>query len=148
MRLRAITLLLALGLGGCAGVGSPSPPATTAPPPSTPSPSAASSAPSSGLGVSNSTSIPVTLAVNGQVVETVEPGIRDDGVAASLPPMPWKVEARAPSGRVLTEMDVAGAGSGRIATVDLSCGRVMLWYGPPPAGEPSFVPPSVTGDCN
>ena len=75
-----------------------------------------------------------------------------------LPALPWSVAVRTPSGRELTtltvhEGDVAetsspgGGGSSRgvAARVDLSCGRLDVWAGPPIAGPaPGSGSP---GDC-
>jgi hypothetical protein len=110
------------------------------------------------LGVSNGTALAVTLIVNGAAVATVEPGAGATVPKRSLPPMPWTVEARSPTGRVLvsfvaraedisrTEIPggvtrLTGAG-GR---ADLSCGRLDVWVGPPMSGP---IPgPGVPGDC-
>ena len=131
--------------------------ATAAPPPSTPS-APVSPAPMP-LSISNGTTIAVTLVVNGIAVETVAPGGYEDPVTSALPALPWSVEARSPSGRLLSRMtvnagdvvftgpDAAGhsRASGRAARVDLSCGRLDLWSGPPILG-PMFVP-GPSGDC-
>jgi hypothetical protein len=110
------------------------------------------------LGIDNRTELVVTLVVNGTVIETVRPSTRQDPVVASLPPLPWSVEARSPTNRVLLALTVhpgdvaAGQGGGvtgaqgRLASVDLSCGRLDLWSGPAPVGEPTFIP-GPSGDC-
>ena len=113
-----------------------------------PSPSAASQPP---LSISNGTSIPVTLVVNGSVVETVPPGDRRDPITAPLPARPWTIETRSPSGRVLSTLTVGAADdisntSGRAVRVDLSCGRLDVWSGPPLLG-PMFSP-GPSGDCD
>lgn len=136
----AAALALALALTGCAAGPTPAPPAP--------------------LNIANGTSIPVTLVVNGVVVETVPPGGFQDPVAGSLPPLPWSVETRAPSGRVLSRLtvkagdvvyttpDASGHSSatGDAVRVDLSCGRLDVWSGPPMLG-PAFVP-GPSGDCD
>jgi len=75
-----------------------------------------------------------------------------------LPPLPWYVEARSESGRVLVSMTVRpgdvfatmypdGHGETRGAAVraDLSCGRLDVWSGPPMSGP---APGSgIPGDC-
>lgn len=76
---------------------------------------------------------------------------------AALPPLPWNVEARPPSGRVLTSMqvrpgDVQSADSAvhtiPIGRVDLSCGRITIWAGDvSPSGPPPFPSPGSPGDC-
>jgi hypothetical protein len=95
--------------------------------------------------VSNGTTIPVAIAVNGAVLETVPPGATEDPVTISLPPRPWAIEARSPSGRVLLTLAVSpsdplGSTSGRYAGVDLACGRVTIWAGAPTTGGPTFIP--------
>ena len=105
------------------------------------SPSASAS--SARLSVANYTTIPVTLVVNGAVVETVAPGVAEDPVKAPLPPPPWSVETRSPSGRVLSTMTVkpgdSGGSFGDAVRADLACGRLDIWSGPPMAG-PMFSP--------
>ena len=105
------------------------------------------------LSIQNGTTIPVTIAVNGVVVETVPPGGYEDPVKALMPPLPWSVETRSPSGRVLSSMTV-NAGDAWFTTpdpngrsesrapavrVDLSCGRLDIWVFTPMAG-PMFMP--------
>jgi hypothetical protein len=128
--------------------------ATVTPSPVAPAPSASPvSVMSYPLSISNGTTIPVTLIVNGADVETVPPGGYADPVTAVLPALPWSVEVRSPSGRVLSRMtvnagdvvyttpDASGASSenGRAARVDLPCGRLDVWSGPPILG-PTFIP--------
>lgn len=117
-------------------------------------PSAAPSASPSNLpplSVSNSTTIPVTLVVNGNVLETVGAGVRQDPITQQLPPRPWNIEARSPSGRTLANLtvgvsDYISTTSGRAVRVDLSCGRLDVWSGPAPGGGPTFIP-GPSGDC-
>lgn len=115
------------------------------------------------LGISNGTTLAVTLLVNGQVVAGYPPGGGDSDVDVSrLPPLPWDVVVRTATGRVLTSMrvepgqvsrtvDPAGviSTSGALGRVDLSCGRLDLWagYDRPigPAPGPSVGAP---GDCD
>ena len=127
---------------------------------SSPSPSALSGAPS--LGVANGTTLDVSLFVNGRrvgdypsagPVPTIDP--------ASLPALPWIVEARSPTGRVLTSMTVAagqvstttGPGGeteyrGTLGRVDLSCGRLTIWAGDVTPSGPAPPPsPGQPGDC-
>lgn len=108
------------------------------------------------LGIHNGTSIAVTLLVNADVITTVAPSTREEPVPFALPSPPWNVEARSPSGHVLLRLevstvDLANAGDvtaahGRLASVDLSCGRLEVWTGPAPVGEPTFIP-GPAGDC-
>ena len=105
------------------------------------------------LGIQNGTTLEVRLFLNDQLVGVYGPGSRVDPIPLQLPPVPWHVEARTVSGRVLVSMDVArgtvrldgttirGAG----ARVDLSCGRLDIWSGPPMAGPMPGA--GVEGDC-
>ncbi len=115
--------------------------------------------PSPGLSIANGTTLTVTLVVNGTMVGTFAPGVERDPIPATdLPALPWNVEARSPSGRVLTSMTVRpgdvwqtslpngeGSARGDGARVDLSCGRLDIWSGPPMLGPaPGTGSP---GDC-
>jgi hypothetical protein len=102
----------------------------------------------------------VTLVVNGVVVETIVPGVQEWPVTAPLPDLPREVETRSPSGRVLSTMTVrAGdvvyttpdangesSAKGDAVRVELSCGRLDVWSGPPMYG-PVVAPPSASDDC-
>ncbi len=114
------------------------------------------------LGISNGTPLVVTLFVNGTAVGTANPGIALTPLDfASLPALPWAVEARSASGRVLTSMQVAVdsvtattdsggnvSTSGAIGRVDLSCGRLTIWAGySPPSGPVPPSPAGSPGDC-
>ena len=145
MRWLAVWLLVA-ALAGC---GTPATPA--------PSPGGLPT-----LGVSNGTSLDVTLVVNGVSVGVYPAGGPEPSLdPGGLPPLPWAVEARSPSGRVLTSMsvtnagsttilpgggvEIAGAGMGR---VDLSCGRLTIWAGDVvPSGPAPPSNPGTPGDC-
>lgn len=124
-----------------------------------------SPAPSTGpvtLGVSNGTTLAVSLFVNGRHVGDFVPGRPEPAIdPASLPPLPWSVEARSPSGRVLTTMavrqgevsstigpDGAITYTGAVGRVDLSCGRLTIWAGDVPPSGPAPPPsPGTPGDC-
>jgi hypothetical protein len=94
------------------------------------------------LSVDNRTTITVTLVVNGSAIRYVSPGALEDPITASLPDLPWTVELRSPSGRILTGMKVkpgdttdALTGTGRtmtgdVARVHLPCGFLAVWAGP------------------
>ena len=96
------------------------------------------------VSVANGTSIPVAIAVNGTVVETMPAGTTEDPITATLPARPWTVEARSPSGRVLADLtvnaqDYIANNAGKAVREDLACGRLDLWSGPPLLG-PMFSP--------
>ena len=111
------------------------------------------------LEISNGTTLVITLVVNATPITSVGPGAVDKISPGRLPPLPWKVEARSASGRVLTSMTVRAGDVVRMANpdgstswkgdavrVDLSCGRLDVWSGPPLAGPvPSAGAP---GDCD
>jgi tetrahydromethanopterin S-methyltransferase subunit F len=114
------------------------------------------------LGISNGTTLEVTLFVNGERVADYPPGGPQPSIdSSSLPALPWIVEARSPSGRVLTSMQVksgdvqttalpnGGVGhSGDFARVDLSCGRLTIWAGDIEPSGPAPNPSSGSpGDC-
>jgi hypothetical protein len=114
------------------------------------------------LGVSNGTTMTVTLVVNGQPIAAFPPGAPAPAInVASLPALPWTVEARSPSGRVLTSMTVAVGqvgqttdpsgvelASGTIGRVDLSCGRLTIWAGDfQPSGPAPDPSAGTVGDC-
>jgi hypothetical protein len=127
--MRVAGLLLALLLAaGCASA-SPSP---------SPSPSSRVH-----LGISNGTTLDVTLVVNGQRVADypargAHPSIDD----APLPALPWEVEALSPSGRVLTSMHV-DAGEVQARTFP-----ARLPSTPSPSGEStSLVAASQSGQA-
>jgi hypothetical protein len=110
------------------------------------------------LGVSNGTDLTVGLYVNGAPFRTVQPKSGDFAMDTStLPPMPWNVEARSPSGRVLLAMNVTadqirtdniGVTSESSARVDLSCGSLRMWAGDiGPSGSAADSSPGQPGDC-
>lgn len=117
------------------------------------------SAPPPGLSIANGTTLTVTLLVNGTAVGAFASGAERDPIPArELPALPWNVEARSPSGRVLASMTVhpgdvgamtrpngQGEAKGDGVRVDLSCGRLDIWSGPPMIGPaPGTGSP---GDC-
>ena len=119
---------------------------------------ACSAPPGTKLGVDNGTTLAVTVVVNGVNVGTVEPQKQQFFDPSGMPPMPWSVEVRSPSGRVLTQVfaAVGSAGSttdadghtsqfGVGGRVDLSCGRLDVYVGPPMMGP--MPGPGVPGDC-
>ena len=111
------------------------------------------------LVVSNQTTLTVTLVVNGAVARTVPPQTGETVSTSDLPPLQWSVETRTQSGRVLSRMTVRAGdvwetnlpGGGRemngdAVRVDLSCGRLDMWSGPPLLGPPPG--PGTPGDCD
>jgi hypothetical protein len=111
------------------------------------------------LVVSNQTGLAITLAVNGVVVRTIQAHSQEAVLVKDLPPQPWLVEARTSSGHVLSSMTVrpddvwettSPDGStqmkGDAVRVDLSCGRLDLWSGPPLLGPTPG--PGKPGDCD
>jgi hypothetical protein len=111
------------------------------------------------LGISNGTTLAVQLFVNGERVVEALPGRPTPDIDESrLPPLPWTVEARTVTGRVLVSMTVDSGDvtstvysdghsgrSGTLGRVDLSCGRLDIYAGPPAGGPPPG--PGVPGDC-
>jgi hypothetical protein len=106
-------------------------------------------APSVVLGVENGTTLEVTIVVNGQSVAVVPARSGLPGIAG-LPTLPWEVEARTPSGRVLTSMLVnvgdVGVNRGMFGRIDLSCGRLLIWAGVTRPSGPA-PGPGTLGDC-
>ncbi len=112
------------------------------------------------LAIQNGTTIPVILVVNGTTIARFEPQSGEPGIPFTrLPPLPWATEVRMVSGRVLLQMTVhagdvveihrsdgTGSSKGDGARVDLSCGRIDLWSGPPLAGPAPG--PGTPGDCD
>ena len=101
----------------------------------------------------------MTLVVNGAVIRTVRPQTDEIVSTSDLPPLPWSVETRTPSGRALSRLTVRAGdvwetnlpGGGRqmkgdAVRVDLSCGRLDMWSGPPLLGPPPG--PGMPGDCD
>ena len=118
------------------------------------------------VSISNETStLAVKVMVNGNEVGIFQPGERADPIDQSrLPSPPWHVVATTLSGRPLTAYDVKpgdvtrteyGGGSsgqsGKAMRVDLSCGRIDIWSGPPMLGPPHDLMPGrsyAPGDCD
>jgi hypothetical protein len=107
------------------------------------------------IGVANGTSIPVRIVVNGVEIRTVEPlALQMEIPASALPPLPWQVEATTMGGRTLVALlvrsgDVHVTANGRSGVgqrVDLSCGRLDIWSGPPMSGP--MPGPGLPGDCD
>ena len=110
------------------------------------------------LGVSNGTTLPVTIAVNGTALRTIPPQTQETILVKDLPPLPWAVEARTSTGRTLLALSVRAGDvwettgpdgshelNGDANRVDLSCGRLDMWSGPPLLGPAPG--PGKPGDC-
>ncbi len=111
------------------------------------------------LQMSNGTTIPVVLTVNGGVGRQFGPGALADLGLAEIGPPPWEATVRTASGRILLRLKVAagqvtrtndgnGASSvnGAGVRLDLSCGRIDLWSGIPMLGPAPG--PGTPGDCD
>lgn len=109
--------------------------------------------------ISNGTTIILAVVVNGEDVGTVRDGHQREFGAAVLPPLPWAVEVGSATGRVLVSLavhagDVASVKRGDKLTeyrgvgarVDLSCGRIDVYSGPPILGPMPI--PGTPGDCD
>jgi len=110
------------------------------------------------LVVSNETTLAVTIAVNGIALRTIQPQTQETVPVKDLPPLPWAVEARTSTGRALLSMSVRARDvwettrpdgshelNGDANRVDLSCGRLDIWSGPPLLGPAPG--PGKPGDC-
>jgi hypothetical protein len=110
------------------------------------------------LGVDNGTTLAVTIVVNGSQVDVVPPKTQRFVEPSRLPTTPWRVEARSPTGRVLLSLEVEpgvvwhtsgpngeSSSHGAGVRVDLSCGRLDLYAGPPMLGP--MPGPGSPGDC-
>ncbi|MEA2621596.1 MAG: hypothetical protein QOH61_506 [Chloroflexota bacterium] len=106
-----------------------------------------------GISVSNGTDLDVALVVNGSAIATIAHSVTTTIESSRLPPLPWAVAVRASSGRLLGNMTVnvadvrtGGANStGDAIRIDLSCGRLDVWVGPPLFGPAPG--PGQPGDC-
>ena len=115
------------------------------------------------LGVSNGTTIPVVVWLNGERLAEVAPSAESGAEASEvqgLPALPWHVEVRTQSGRTLTAIDVhpgditsTVTGDQRVRhgvadRVDLSCGTLRVWAGDVmPSGPQPPENPGQPGDC-
>lgn len=113
------------------------------------------------FGISNGTDLPLVVTVTGSnfASETqIDAHASAEIDASRLPALPWTVEARTRTGRLLVTMvvlpgqvtrtthpDGSVEVSGTLGRVDLSCGRLDIWAGAPALGPPPG--PGVPGDC-
>jgi hypothetical protein len=106
------------------------------------------------IGIANHTTIAVNLVVNGSHIETVPPSTDLEVPAADLPALPWQADLTTVSGRTLVSLAVRSGNVHRTANgtygvghrVDLSCGRLDIWSGPPMIGP--MPGPGTPGDCD
>src|SRR5262245_7967766 len=98
------------------------------------------------FGATNGTKLDIGLFVNGQLVAKLSPGQSIDPSTTPMPPLPWRVEARSATGRVLGSATVEPGGatctpnaqggqscSGALILVTLVCGRFEFFAGTVPA---------------
>lgn len=113
------------------------------------------------FGVSNGTTLAVVVTIDspdGGMTIDVGPGGSAEIDATRSPALPWVVEARTESGRLLTSMTVAPGQvfrrtspdgsvqmSSAVGRADLSCGRFDMWAGWHVGGPAPG--PGVPGDC-
>ena len=106
------------------------------------------------IGISNGTSIQVELVVNSSHVRTIPPLTNIEVRVAELPALPWQAGVTTTAGRMLVTLEVrsgavhvtSNGSSGVGARVDLSCGRLDIYSGPPMLGP--MPGPGVPGDCD
>jgi hypothetical protein len=93
----------------------------------------------------------MTLVVNGRTVGEVPPGGQRTLTAFGLPALPWTVEARSPTGRVIMTFRAQPGDfqkfSSQAQLVDLSCGRLWIWVGDVTPEAPRVPSPYPSGDC-
>lgn len=104
--------------------------------------------------VENGTTLDVEIFVNGDYVGRARAGTAATIASTAANPLPWHVSAlTSGSGRELLAFDVE-AGSvdvegdsqqGRGSRVDLSCGRLDVYVGPPMLGPAPGL--GILGDC-
>lgn len=163
-RLRVATAILLSGIlaSGC-GPTSPTPgPSNSSEPSSGPidtNPLGVVPPDSMSLAINNGTTLTVSLYVNDSLIASVDPATclgcaEDDAVPASLlPPLPWQADVRTSAGRVLVSLTVhegdvdyeSSSSKGDANRVDLSCGRIDIWSGPPLLGPSPGA--GTPGDC-
>lgn len=105
------------------------------------------------LSANNGSTKSVSLVVNGSLVREILPGVQVTLAARDLPELPWQAEVRLEGGRTLLSLTVragdvvkGASPSGDATRIDLSCGRIDLWSGPPIGGPAPGA--GVPGDCN
>ena len=117
------------------------------------------------LTVANDTTLTITVTVNGRAIGTFPAGGPYPTIDPNaLPPLPWSVEARSVSGRIIASLRVdpsqawrtSSTGefgsvvvqNGLLSITDLSCGRLTMWVGSEaPSGPPPPTSAGSAGDC-
>jgi hypothetical protein len=100
--------------------------------------------------VTNDATLTLRLFANGQLAVVVPPNtFNATAELTTLGPSPWSFELRTASGRTVLTLTAKTGGAannfGPANRVDLSCGRIDLWVGPPLAGPAPG--PGTPGDC-
>jgi len=110
-------------------------------------------APVEGVEISfeNTSTLAVTIRINGKVVDTVDAG-SSGGRAIPGGGFPWNIEAVSPGGRTLASMDLdavptcvpLGDGGmscdGAVGLVDMVCGRFAMWASDMVPSFPAPIP--------
>jgi hypothetical protein len=107
------------------------------------------------LHVRNGTTLDVTLYVNGEYVAVLPAGQALPAIDPwGLKALPWSVEARSPTGRVLAavtfkEGDGQGSGASPVGRAILSCGSIDIYLNNsmPAAPATTASPAGSPGDC-
>jgi hypothetical protein len=106
------------------------------------------------IGAWNDTPLAVGLFVNGNSAGTVLAGSTTTTIdAAALPPLPWRIEARSPTGRGLASValqprQVQDGLAWVEQSINLSCGQLVLWAGNVPPPPPDTPGPGSPDDCD
>jgi hypothetical protein len=146
----AAALLVSTGSLLSCQFGSASSPSASGTPRIAPSSFSFTNSPSIPLEIRNGSTITVTVRINGQTVAAVQPSDYSAVPAADLPAPPWSVDVLGRNSRSLgsftvPSFDSVSIESGYGVRLDLNCGRVDVWIGPPLLG-PTFVP-GESGNC-
>ena len=100
----------------------------------------------SAVHVDNGATLAVSVLINDHRVAGVPPttyGVVVDAAQVSVPP--WLVETRTSGGRVLGTLTIPVTTVDYGLRLDLSCGRLDVWFGALLAG--GFPGPGPPGDC-
>ena len=100
------------------------------------------------LNVDNDTTLELVIVVNGTEIGSVGPHRLAFFARSDLPSLPWTIEARTRSGRQLLQLPIERELDPSMSTstgIDLSCGRLDLYFGDKPEAFPG---PGTPGDCD